>query len=453
MKIKRIALVGALLVLAGIVDGLVAQNCYSLEQLRALAQQNNHAIAQSRRNIDVAALQRKEAFTKFFPSVSATALAFDASKAMASMSVNPAEVVPSSLMPTLQATLPAEVLASLGSPINISMMKNGTIAGLTLMQPIFAGGQIINGNRLAQVGEDVSNLQMKLTQNEVDMKTEQYYWQLISLQEKTRTLQAVSTLLAGIHSDVEVAVRAGEAMRNDLLQVELRQNELEGQKLKLSNGTYVIKLLLNQHCGLNDTTFTVDEPGFTIEPVPYVNPIEALPLLPEYQLLNKQVEASQLNKKMVKGKLLPTVAVGAGINYHNLLDNNRTFAMVFATVSVPISDWWGGSHALKRSEEQRLNAIDQLVEKSELLNIRMQQSWNELNEARLHITIAERGIEQARENLRVMRDYYNAGVNKMSDLLEAQLLYQQALDSRTDAFVAYQIKSLQYRQATAQNSR
>lgn len=453
MKIKRIALVGALLVLAGIVDGLVAQNCYSLEQLRALAQQNNHAIAQSRRNIDVATLQRKEAFTKFFPSVSATALAFDASKAMASMSVNPAEVVPSSLMPTLQATLPAEVLASLGSPINISMMKNGTIAGLTLMQPIFAGGQIINGNRLAQVGEDVSNLQMKLTQNEVDMKTEQYYWQLISLQEKTRTLQAVSTLLAGIHSDVEVAVRAGVAMRNDLLQVELRQNELEGQKLKLSNGTYVLKLLLNQHCGLNDTTFTVDEPGFTIEPVPYVNPIEALPLLPEYQLLNKQVEASQLNKKMVKGKLLPTVAVGAGINYHNLLDNNRTFAMVFATVSVPISDWWGGSHALKRSEEQRLNAIDQMVEKSELLNIRMQQSWNELNEARLHITIAERGIEQARENLRVMRDYYNAGVNKMSDLLEAQLLYQQALDSRTDAFVAYQIKSLQYRQATAQNSR
>lgn len=453
MKIKRIALVGALLVLAGIVDGLVAQNCYSLEQLRALAQQNNHAIAQSRRNIDVATLQRKEAFTKFFPSVSATALAFDASKAMASMSVNPAEVVPSSLMPTLQATLPAEVLASLGSPINISMMKNGTIAGLTLMQPIFAGGQIINGNRLAQVGEDVSNLQMKLTQNEVDMKTEQYYWQLISLQEKTRTLQAVSTLLAGIHSDVEVAVRAGVAMRNDLLQVELRQNELEGQKLKLSNGTYVLKLLLNQHCGLNDTTFTIDEPGFTIEPVPYVNPIEALPLLPEYQLLNKQVEASQLNKKMVKGKLLPTVAVGAGINYHNLLDNNRTFAMVFATVSVPISDWWGGSHALKRSEEQRLNAIDQLVEKSELLNIRMQQSWNELNEARLHITIAERGIEQARENLRVMRDYYNAGVNKMSDLLEAQLLYQQALDSRTDAFVAYQIKSLQYRQATAQNSR
>lgn len=60
------------------------------------------------------------------------------------------------------------------------------------------------------------------------------------------------------------------------------------------------------------------------------------------------------------------------------------------------------------------------------------------------------GIEQAKENLRLNRDYYNAGISKMSDLLEAQLLYQQALDSRTDVFVAYQIKALKYRQATAQ---
>lgn len=451
MNIKRLAATLSLVALGCALHGAQAQTVYSLQQLRALAQQNNHAIVQSQRNINMAALQRKEAFTKFFPSISATALAFDASKGMASMDVNPAEIVPSSLMPTLQATLPAEVLASLGSPVNITMMKNGTIAGLTLMQPIYAGGQIINGNRLAQVGEDVSNLQMRLTKNEVDKKTEQYYWQLISLQEKTRTLQAASTLIADIRSDVEAAVRAGVAMRNDLLQVQLRQNELESQKLKLTNGTYVTKLLLSHHCGLSDTTFTVQTPGLAIEPVTFVNPDEALPRLTEYQLLNKQVEASELNKKMVKGKLLPTVAVGAGLNYHNLLDNNRAFAMVFATVSIPISDWWGGSHALKRSQQQLLNALDQLVEKSELLSIGMRQAWNEVSEAQLQVSIAERSIEQAKENLRLNRDYYNAGIAKMSDLLEAQLLYQQALDNRTDAFIAYQMKSPQYRLATAQN--
>ena len=38
----------------------------------------------------------------------------------------------------------------------------------------------------------------------------------------------------------------------------------------------------------------------------------------------------------------------------------------------------------------------------------------------------------------------------MSDLLEAQLLYQQALDRRTDAYADLQNKILEYRQATGQ---
>ena len=42
------------------------------------------------------------------------------------------------------------------------------------------------------------------------------------------------------------------------------------------------------------------------------------------------------------------------------------------------------------------------------------------------------------------------GTSKMSDLLEAQLLYQQSLDRRTDAFADYQNKLLEYRQATGQ---
>jgi hypothetical protein len=38
----------------------------------------------------------------------------------------------------------------------------------------------------------------------------------------------------------------------------------------------------------------------------------------------------------------------------------------------------------------------------------------------------------------------------MSDLLEAQLLYQQSCDKRTDAFADYQIKLLEYHQAIGQ---
>ena len=81
----------------------------------------------------------------------------------------------------------------------------------------------------------------------------------------------------------------------------------------------------------------------------------------------------------------------------------------------------------------------------------MQNAWNNVIEARQQLDITQRSIEQAEENLRLNRDYYRAGTIKMSDLLEAQLLCQQAHDSYTDAFADYQNKVLEYRQAVGAN--
>ena len=429
----------------------------SLQQLKDSALHNNITIRNARLSIDAAQQQRKEAFTKYFPNISGTGLWFNANRGMAKMEMNPSEMIPAEMGAMLSQMLPAQALAALANPISISMMKNGTIGSLMAVQPVFAGGQIVNGNKLAKVGEDVSRLQLQLSENEVEEKVEQYYWQLVSLQEKTKTLDAVDTLLANIYKDVDVAVRAGVAMRNDLLQVQLRQNDIESQRLKLQNGISIVRLLLAQYCGLNSESWSVEcEKWKEISSAANVSSFNLPPstfhesALPEYQLLNKQVEATKLQRKMEVGKNLPTVAVGAGYNYHNLLDNDRTFGMIFATVSVPISDWWGGSHAIKRKQIEQQKAEEQLVDNSELLKIRMQNTWNGVQESYQQLLLTRRGIEQAEENLRLNRDYYRAGTSRMADFLEAQLLYQQACDKQTDAFADYQIKLLEYRQATGQ---
>lgn len=424
---------------------------YTLEQLKDSALQNNIAIRSARHTIDAAQQQRKEAFTKFFPSVSGTGLWFNANKGMAKMDIDPSGMITPEMGATLSQIFPAEALAALANPISVSMMKNGTIASLTAVQPVFAGGQIINGNKLAKVGEEASRLQLQLSENEVEKTTEEYFWQMVSLQEKMKTVNTVEALLADIAKDVDVAVRAGVALRNDLLQVQLRQNDIESSKLKLNNGLSILRLLIAQYCGLRDTSFTVSLPQEeTMAALPQLNPDEALLATPEYQLLGKQVEAASLQKKIAVGENLPTVAVGAGYNYHNLLDNDRSFGMIFATVSVPISDWWGGSHAIKRKKIEQLKAEEQLADNSELLKIRMQKARNDVEEARQQLAIAQRSVEQAEENLRLNRNFYQAGTTKMSDLLEAQMLYQQALDKKTDAFANCQNKLLEYRQSMGQ---
>jgi outer membrane protein TolC len=421
---------------------------YTLQQIKDSALQNNIAIRSAQHGIEAAQQQRKEAFTKYFPNVSGTGLWFNANKGMAQTTVNPSEVIPAELGPALAQAFPAEALAALANPISISMMKNGTLGSIMAVQPVFAGGRIVNGNKLAKVGEDVSRLQLQLSANEVEKTAEQYFWQLASLQEKMRTIAAVDTLLADIYKDVDVAVRAGVAMRNDLLQVQLRQNDIASQKLKLQNGITIVRLLLSQYCGLRDTSFAITFQTSLPENVALsggnVNG------LPEYQLLQKQVEATRLQHRMAVGENLPNLAVGAGYTYHNMMENNHSFGMVFATVSVPITDWWGGSHAIKRRKIEHQKAQEQLADNSQLLQIRMQNAWNGVEESRQQLLLAQRSIEQAEENLRLNRNYYRAGTSRMSDLLEAQLLYQQSRDKHTDAFADYQNKLLEYRQASGQ---
>ncbi len=433
---------------------LSAQKAYTLEQLKDSARHHNVALSSARLSIEAARQQRKEAFSKYFPSVSGTGLWFNADKGMASTDINPSEMMSPEMAASLAEMLPPEMLASLATPVNISMMKNGTVAGVTAVQPLFAGGQIINGNKLAKVGEEAARLQYRLSENELERQTELYFWQMVSMQEKMKTIHAVETMLTDIHKDVDVAVRAGVALRNDLLQVQLRQNEVESQKLKLQNGIGIVKMLMAQYCGLRDTTFTlVAHDGESAAPTD----IAAAPsgtewaATPEYQLLQKQVEAAQLQQRIAVGQNLPSVAVGAGYNYHNLMENDRTFGMVFATVSLPISDWWAGSHAIKRKKIEYQKAVDEQEDKARQLQIRIQNAWNNVVEARQQLDIAHRSIEQAEENLRLNRDYYRAGTSRMADLLEAQLLYQQSCDKHTDAYADYQKKLLDYRLSAGQS--
>ena len=424
---------------------------YSLEQIKDSALNHNIAIRSAQHSLDAAKEQRKEAFTKYFPNISGTGLWFNANKGMAQTTLNLSENISPELGATLAQMFPPEALAALANPISISMMKNGTIGSLMAVQPVFAGGQIINGNKLAKVGEDVSRLQMQLSENEVEKTAEQYFWQLASLQEKMKTIEVVDTLLSDIRKDVEVALKAGVAMRNDLLQVQLRQNEVASQKLKLQNGLSLVRMLLSQYCGLRDTSFVIAYQTDASSPLlSKQDHDQALSATAEYQLLGKQVEAANLQKKLAVGQNLPTVAVGAGYTYHNLLDNDHTFGMLFATVNVPITDWWGGSHAIKRRKIEYQKAEEQFIDNAELLKIRMQNAWNGVEESYQQLLLAQLSIEQAEENLRMNRDYYRAGTSKMSDLLEAQLLYQRACDKHTDAYADYQNKLLEYRQAIGQ---
>jgi outer membrane protein TolC len=137
--------------------------------------------------------------------------------------------------------------------------------------------------------------------------------------------------------------------------------------------------------------------------------------------------------------------------YDNLMDKDHPFGVAFVSVSVPISGWWGGSHSIKQRKAQTIIANQTLDDTSDLLVINMQHLWDDVKDAYQQILIAHNSIEQSTENLRLNRDYYDAGMTTMSDLLEAQSLYQQSRDKLVEVYSQFKIKTLEYTQATAQS--
>ena len=74
----------------------------------------------------------------------------------------------------------------------------------------------------------------------------------------------------------------------------------------------------------------------------------------------------------------------------------------------------------------------------------MQKAQIDLNNAYQQALIARNSIEQSEENLRLNEQYYKAGTSSMSDLLQAQQLYQQSCE----AYSKYEISKTEYLQAT-----
>jgi outer membrane protein TolC len=402
----------------------------TLDDCRQRALEHNAALKNAEMSVTAASETSKEAFTNYFPNISATGMAYDANKGLIQMEMEPG--------------------------VSMDLLKDGVMGGVTLVQPILAGGQIVHGNKLAKVGVEVSKLQKEQTRKEVLLNVEKYYWQVVTLTEKKNTLNSINDMLTQICADVEVSVNAGLTNRNDLLQVQLRQNDVASAMINLDNNLSLCRMILAQYIGLNGTEIdvTTSEQLDALPDFPYALRTDhnsALSATPEYRLLENNVEANRLQMKMALGKNLPSVAAGVGYMYDNLTDKDHPFGIAFVSVSVPLSGWWGGSHAVKREEANLIMAKNTLEDTSDLLIINMQHLWNEVEDSYKQLQIAQNSIEQSSENLRLNRNYYKAGISTMSDLLDAQSMYQQSRDKMVENYSQFKLKVLEYTQATEQD--
>lgn len=384
-----------------------ADSLLTVEKCVEMALQNNKKSLNAKNNVEAAVNLRKEAFTKYFPEIAAAGMAFWANH----------DIIQYNVLDIIE----------------LGLIKNGKLAGVQAVQPVFTGGLIINGNKLAGVAEEVARLRQEQTENELRLTTETLFWKLNTLESSLKVLESAVSFLDTLENQVQTMVEAGLITRNDLLKVKLKRNNYQADKVDLQNGILLVKMLLGQYVGLGvagDIEIKTDIPS-AMPPFPsdiYTPSLNALPLTPDYRLLQKNVEAKTLEKRMEIGSNLPSVALGAGWYYHDLFKQNHNFGSLQIAVSVPLTGWWSGAYGIKRRNLELSIAKNELEDLSEQLQIEMQDKWNNLTAAHRKMQIEQEGITQSKENLYLNKMYYEAGMCTLSDLLEAETNKKEAED-------------------------
>ena len=339
------------------------------------------------------------------------------------------------------------------------------LAGITLMQPLYTGGKIRAGNRLAEIGRTSMQENRRKTRMQVLADADKAYWNFIAVAWKVRMLDAYKTQMDSLYRQVETSLAAGMATENDLLRIRTKQSDIRYQWQKARNGANLCRLALCNVIGCPLETQIV--PTDTVVYVAPAAPMDTdISQRPELALLRKQVEAAEQQVKVARADMLPTVGLSVGYSYFgNIKLNGMTqdangnafpytqrfndgIGLVMASVSIPIFHWGENQRKVKKAKLDVENARLDLQQNTRLLSIEAQQAVQNVMDSYRLIETAELGAAEAGDNLRILRDRYLNGMCTLTDLLDAQSQWQQAESNLIDARTQCKIYETEYLRVT-----
>lgn len=427
---RRLATLLCLVVLGA--GSSVAQRVMTLDECIAAARKGNVQAKNAQNDLDIAEEQQKYARSKYFPIVGASATHFESTDYLIKQRLFSEDF--------------QELIEMLTEDTNlfknggIRAIKNGSSVGITMLEPIYAGGRITNYNKLADLQVEARRKLLDVTDDEIVMTTQFLYYKIYELHETDKTLDAVERELANIHQDAVNVYENGIVNKNDVLSVELLQDQLSALRLRTDNACRLLRRAMAKYIGMADEDIDIDTLLSTDIVAPEqlaVNTHTAMENRTETQLLDMWVEKSVLETKIAKANMRPMLLAGATANWSKFLAEGSSKAIGLVTVQMPLSAFWSERRVYKWKKIEEQKALDFRQDKRELITLQIHDAYDNLENTYKQLQIAEKSIVRADENLRINREYYRNGLTTMTVLLDAQRQHQQAQTQRNAAVSEY----------------
>lgn len=439
LKIKGTGLLKALLCVSLLTayGTQTSAQTLTLDSCLALARKHNADIRTSQLEVLKAQEVKRQAFTKYFPQLQLGAFGYYAAEPLIRFGL---EDIQSNDMRELLELIYEIAETSTDVKKELTLMKKGASVSGTVVQPIFVGGRIVNGNRLAKLGVEAAELQATAKMRDVMENIESSYYLVTGLQQKVATLEAALNLIDSLDHTVDVALANGLVTKADALQVQLKRNEMLANQQMLTSGIRLSKRLLCQQIGIeysDDIVF--EEPSSpSLPPLNFNKTLQPDSLRPEMQLLRINVEAEKLKKKMTIGEQLPQIAfIGIGF-YGNIIKTDPSAnGIAMLSLQVPLTAWWENAHKIHQHNIAIEEAQIMRDNYTNLMSLEEEKAYSDMVDAYMLMKSDSSALDVAQENYRLANLNYEAGNATLSEVLQAHALLLQAENAITDRRTTY----------------
>ncbi len=336
--------------------------------------------------------------------------------------------------------------------------RNIFLASLNLTQPVFMGGKIVAYNKICKLKKELADSKLNTLQEEIVVKTDETYWQIVALNSKKKAVEGLINLLEKMDEDVTKLVANGMATKADQLSVSVKKNEAEMALFKVDNGIQLSKMLLAQYCGLplNESYTLADEQNdsIAIEETQPADMEEVYQKRNEIKSLTIAEELYKQKEHVERAKLMPSIALFgsyAGTN-PTLKDGFETkFGFdwhVGVMVNIPLLHWGENIYTLKAAKCETKIAQYNEEDAKEKIELQVNQSQFNHSEALHKLEISQRSLDKAEENLRHATIGFNEGVIPASNLMEAQTAWLAAKSNKIEAEIEAKVSEINYKKAT-----
>lgn len=350
--------------------------------------------------------------------------------------------------------------------MNLSM-RGLYMAGINVTQPIFAGGKIVAANKLARIGQQAADRQLRLKEIQVTANAETSYWTYVAVLAKVEMMQSYKALVDTVYMQTLASVEAGLSTETDLLRVDARRLQVEYQLGQVVNGADLCRMSLCNMIGVDpDTPIEVADTDVPVG-LPLGFGDYNLDYRPEVQLLDADIAAKSQQVNLTRGDYLPQLGLQAGWsaygnikldmmqqgpdgNYYpysqNIKGNGWT---IMLSLQVPIFHWGEGAKKVKHARIEVDNARLSRENVYKQLNLEVQQAIANVRSGLRQLSSAERAMAQAQASLDASLQSYEVGLSTLTELLDAQSQWHTSRADLIEARTQLRINIVEYDRVTA----